>query len=261
MALFTVNYGSDVMNKYMGMNVILPDEEGIKDKDGKFAVIYLLHGYTDDYTKWLRLTSVERYAREMGYAIVMPDAGKSFYTDMVHGDPYFTYLTEEVPAYVQKWFPITSDPEYTYVAGLSMGGYGAMKMALTYPEKYRAAGTFSGALAMAQFMQTPMAEDAEPWLKRLETDLPLIYGYDTDISGTQHDLFALLMKNKEENKRLPSLYVSCGTEDFLLEGTRAFKHVLEECGYEATYSERTGIHSWEFWDYDVEQFMKMIEKL
>ena len=96
MALFECKYPSTIMNKCMALNVILPDDEDqILDNAGKYPVVFLLHGYTDDYSKWIRMTSIERYATEKGIAIVMPDAGKSFYTDMAHGDPYFTYITEE----------------------------------------------------------------------------------------------------------------------------------------------------------------------
>lgn len=261
MALFTINYGSDVINKYMGINVILPDEGGIKDKDDKFAVIYLLHGYTDDYSKWLRMTNVERYAMESGYAIVMPDAGKSFYTDMVHGDPYFTYITEEIPKKIGEWFPITSDPDLTFIAGISMGGYGAMKIALTYPERFKAAGSFSGALVMAQIMAMKLDESVAPWMKRLEIDLPLVYGENADINGTKHDLFALITKNKAAKLQIPKLYASCGIEDFLVEGTRAFKQALDAYEIPCKYSERPGAHGWEFWEEDIQLFMAWIATL
>ncbi len=259
MALFNVNYGSDVMNKYTGMNVIIPEgDEGIKDADGNYAVIYLFHGYTDDHTKWCRLTSIERYANEIGVAVVMPDAGKSFYTDMVHGDPWFTYLTEEVPMHVQKWFPLTSDPEFTFIAGLSMGGYGAMKMALTYPERYKAAATFSGALAIPQMLQTKMAEDAEPWMKRLEIDLPLVYGYDTDITGTKNDVFWLASQLKDSGKSAPDLYISCGTEDFIYPASEAFHGYLTSLAIPHTFSEAPGIHEWGFWDMEVKRFLEIV---
>ena len=259
MALFNINYGSDVMNKYMGLNVILPEgDEGVKDPDGNYAVIYLYHGYTDDQTKWCRLTSIERYANEMGIAVVMPDAGKSFYTDMAHGDPWFTYLTEEVPMHVQKWFPVTKDPEYTYIAGLSMGGYGAMKMALTYPERYKAAASFSGALAMTQMLQTKFPEEAEPWMKRLELDLPLIFGYNTDIAGSKQDVFWLAADLKAKGKKIPDLYISCGTEDFIYPASQAFDGHLSSLDIPHTFYEAPGVHEWGFWDAEVKRFLERV---
>lgn len=259
MALFSVNYGSDVMNKYMGMNVILPEgDEGIKDGDGKFAVIYLLHGYTDDYTKWCRLTSIERYANERGIAVVMPDAGKSFYADMAHGDPYFTYLTEEVPAYVQKWFPISGDPAHTYVAGLSMGGYGAMKMALTYPERFKAAASFSGALAMAEMANSKVSDDAEPWLKRTEIDVPLAFGDVTKIAGGPNDVFWLASQAKDSGKILPDLYIACGTDDFIFGHTTFFANHLKTLGIPFKYHDEAAIHEWGYWDREVDLFLAWV---
>lgn len=258
MALFNINYGSDVMNKYMGMTVIIPEgDEGIKDAEGKYGVIYLLHGYTDDHTKWCRLTSIERYANEFGIAVVMPDAGKSFYTDMAHGDPWFTYLTEEVPMHVQKWLPISNKPEFTYIAGLSMGGYGAMKMALTYPDRYNAAASFSGALAMTEMVQTKMPEDAEPWLKRLEIDLPLIYGYETEISETGHDVFWLASRVKAKGQQIPELYISCGTEDFIYPASENFHKHLENLDIPHTFYKAPGVHEWGFWDAEVRRFLEI----
>lgn len=258
MALFTVNHGSTLMNKHMGMNVILPDKAKMLDDEGNYKVLYLLHGYTGDYTKWLRFSAIERYANETGIAVVMPDAGKSFYTDMTHGDPVFSYITEEVPAHVKKWFPITSDPACTYIAGLSMGGYGAMKIALTYPERYAGAATLSGALAMAEILKAKVPEDAADWLKRLEIDLPLVFGYDTDITETEHDLFTLVTRAKASGKKLPKLYVSCGTEDFVYPATAAFRDFLTDQKVTFVYDEGPGVHEWGFWDAQIKKFMEQI---
>ena len=262
MALFDISYGSDVMNKYMAMKVILPEgDEGIKDSEGKYSVVYLLHGYTDDYTKWCRLTAIERYANELGIAVVMPDAGKSFYTDMVHGDPYFTYLTEEVPAYVQKWLPITSEADFTYIAGLSMGGYGAMRIGLIYPERFKAVASFSGALAMAEMANAQLPEDAEPWLKRTEIDIPLAYGDVSKIAGSDHDLFWLASQAKALDKKLPHLYLSCGTEDFIYAHTTYFAGHLKTLEIPFNYHEEPGVHEWGIWDRQVNAFLQWATQL
>lgn len=249
MSLFECYTPSETLNKFVNFNVILPDSDSPKlDPEGKYAVAILLHGYTDDYSKWVRQTSVERYANDHGIAVVMPDAGKSFYTDMAYGDPYFTYLTEELMTYVQGVFPISKDPDYTLVAGLSMGGYGAMKIALTYPDRFKAAASFSGALAMAQTASAGMEEDADPWLKRLEKDLPLVFGDQINqLEGTQHDIFHLLQE-AAQGGHMPALYVCCGTDDFIYEATTAFKGALDAMGIPHTYSEEAETHNWGYWD-------------
>lgn len=260
MALFECKYPSTVMNKFMELNVILPDyEDQILDKEGKYPVVVLLHGYTDDYSKWLRMTSIERYATEMGVAIVMPEAGKSFYTDMYHGDPYFTYITEEVMRDVRKWFPITKDPEYTFIAGLSMGGYGAMKIALTYPERFKGGATFSGALTMAQTANVKYPEGTEDWLKRLETDIQLIFEDVNQVVGTKDDLFWLVEQNHKE--KLPNLYISCGTDDFIYEATKAFTGHLDKLKVPYKYHEEPAVHHWSFWDSEIQSCLEWFKTL
>lgn len=121
-------------------------------------VLYLLHGLSDDSSIWTRLTSIERYAGELGVAVVMPQVERSFYCDMANGDAYWTFLSEELPAVVAANFKVSTAREDTFVAGLSMGGYGAFKWALRQPERFGAAASLSGALdvvAMASFQRVP----------------------------------------------------------------------------------------------------------
>lgn len=262
MALFQVNYPSTVINKFMTMNVILPDENVWKyDQKGKYPVVYLLHGYTDDYSKWLRLTSIERYANEMGIAVVMPDAGKSFYADMAYGDPYFTHITQEIPEYVQKWFPISDEKDFNFVAGLSMGGYGAMKLAVNCPNQFKAVGTFSGALALAQTATQEMPDEAEEWLKRSKRDAFLAFGDMTKVEKSMNDVFWMLSELKRQEQEIPNIYVSCGTDDFIYEQTVAFSAHLKALKIPFTYFEEPETHNWGFWDREVLKFLKWIQKI
>jgi S-formylglutathione hydrolase FrmB len=108
-------------------------------------VLYLLHGYSDDHSIWMRRTSVERYAAEHHLAVIMPAVNHSFYTNEVQGERYWDYISEELPRAMHRFFRLSDKPEDTFVAGLSMGGYGAMKLALTHPERFGAAASFCGA--------------------------------------------------------------------------------------------------------------------
>lgn len=261
MALFQCNYHSKTMNKFMNMNVILPNGENkLLDKDGKLAVLYLLHGYTDDYSRWLTQTSVDRYAEQFGVAVVMPDAGKSFYTDMAEGDPYFTYIADEVPETVKGWFPLSEDPEYTYIAGLSMGGYGAMKIAMTYPARFKAVASMSGALTAAQTAHIKMPPDSDEWLLRLNDEMPRIFGDLTKVVGTKHDVFWLTQEAVKAGKKLPNIYLCCGTEDFIYESTIAYKQVLDGLNIDYKYHEEADTHNWGFWDRQLVQFLDWITK-
>src|SRR5438874_3796642 len=133
MALFQCSFFSDVLALSVSAHVLIPQQTsrqvGLSSAvkpGGKFAVLYLLHGLSDDHTIWMRRTSIERYAAVKNLAVVMPAAARSFYQDMASGPRYWTYLSEELPALMQSFFPISNARERTFAAGLSMGGYGAL---------------------------------------------------------------------------------------------------------------------------------------
>ncbi len=136
------------------MHVILPQQThtqiGMQNVTGTglHPTLYLLHGLSDDDSIWLRRTSIERYVADLGIAVVMPQVHRSFYTDMAEGGRYWTFISEELPTLARSFFPLSHQREDNFVAGLSMGGYGAFKLALRKPEQYAAAASLSGALDM-----------------------------------------------------------------------------------------------------------------
>src|SRR6476619_7886720 len=129
------------------MTVILPQSTAGQigmtgsESTGETPVLYLLHGLSDDDTIWLRRTSIERYVAALGLAVVMPQVHRSFYTDEAYGNRYWTYLSEELPEIVHGFFRLSRRREDTFVAGLSMGGYGALKWALRDPGRFAAAAS------------------------------------------------------------------------------------------------------------------------
>ena len=143
MALAQTHIFSDVLGMSTSLHVILPQattaQIGMVGERtaGDPPVLYLLHGLSDDDSIWLRRTSIERYAADYGIAVVMPRVERSFYQDMAHGEKYWTYLSQELPAIVAQLFRVSIRREDTFVAGLSMGGYGAMRLALAQPERHR----------------------------------------------------------------------------------------------------------------------------
>src|SRR3954464_8456510 len=149
MALMRCDLFSDALSLSTSLTVILPQptrtQIGMTGDAGEDPppVLYLLHGLSDDDTIWLRRTSIERYVAPLGLAVVMPQVHRSFYTDEAYGGRYWTFLSEELPELVGRFFRVSSRPEDTFVAGLSMGGYGALKLALRQPERFVAAASLS----------------------------------------------------------------------------------------------------------------------
>jgi len=156
MALIHLNFFSEALGVSSSVDIIMPQPTSGKEigletnsnDDDLPPCLYLLHGLSDDHTIWQRRTSIERYAAAKGIAVVMPCVNRSFYADMAYGPNYWTYVSEELPKIIHSMFKISKDPKRTFVAGLSMGGYGAMKMALRNPEKFAAAASLSGSMEL-----------------------------------------------------------------------------------------------------------------
>lgn len=245
MALVRVDFFSDVLEVGTSMTVLLPQasEEQIgvstvstvstSSTNEGFPVLYLLHGLSDDSTAWLRYTSVERYAAPLGLAVVMPEVRRSFYADEAHGDRFFTFLSEELPEVVARFFRVSQRREDTFVAGLSMGGYGALKWALHQPERFAAVASLSGALDLGVLTD-------DEWRRPL---LDRVFGGRV---GPHDDLFALL--EAADVDALPSVFVGCGTEDHLFDGNVRFLDAATAAGLDVHVDFRPGEHEWGIWD-------------
>ncbi len=260
MAFIHTNFFSPTLGFNTDINVFIPtpnSDEILNHKasdyfyDGaRFQLLYLLHGAYGDYTDWMRLTSIEKYAQNHKLAVVMPSASNSFYQDMYRGSAYLTYLTEELPQFVQALFPVSTKRENTFTAGLSMGGYGALKLALIKPEKYSCAASLSGALDLAGLMQDLKTGDVEgPFRPQSLFESP------DRIEGSDADLFALMAELKKSGKPLPRIFQSCGTEDFIYPLNCSAKEKMKKLGVDLTYEEHPGIHDWNYWDTNIQHVL------
>jgi S-formylglutathione hydrolase FrmB len=193
-------------------------------------VLYLLHGLSDDDTTWTRRTSIERYVAPLGLAVVMPQVQRSFYCDEAHGNDYWTFLSEELPAVVGSLFRVSSRPSDTFVAGLSMGGYGALKWALRHPSRFAAAASLSGALDVVELQRKGRSDNL----------FENVFG-ERQVAGSGDDVFHLLRSATEP---LPALYLACGTEDELYASNVAFQEVCQGASVPLTVNLRPGEHEW-----------------
>jgi len=241
MPLCTVNFFSESLAKSAEMKVILPDST-VK---GPYSTLYQLHGLSDDHTAWTRWTSIERYVHGLPLVVVMPDGGRGWYTDAVEGFAYESHIMKDTIGFVEKFFPVRRSREARAIGGLSMGGYGAMKLALKYPKVFGSVAAHSSAFLLGH---------EEP--KRDWPEVTRIFG--TDLAGGPNDVFALAEKLPRVFR--PAIRFDCGTEDALLDQNRRFHKHLAALGIKHTYREYPGIHGWNYWDAHFPEALKFHKK-
>lgn len=244
LAVFHLNQ-QPALEKMASVAVITPD--GAK---GPFPVLYLLHGLSDDHSAWVRRTSLERYAANLNLAIVMPDGGRSFYVD--HKElPYLAYekfMTEDLIAFTDRTFRTIPTRSGRAIAGLSMGGYGALKLALSHPDLYTAAVSHSGALYQGKYAPDPKNEWTRQWVP----------WFGRWPMGGSDDLFALAERLPKSQR--PKIRMDCGKKDFLLDANRAYHRHLKKIDYPHEYAEHPGVHDWAYWDLHIKDTLAFVAK-
>lgn len=245
MSLIQMNFFSECLNQMTSANVILPLNRSGFAQD--LPVLYLLHGLGDDYSAWLRKTSVERYALNAGVAVIMPDGAASAYENMAHGERYNDYIALELPEIMGAYFPIDSDRRKTFIAGCSMGGFGALKIGLARPENYAAIGCFSA----AHVEYRPESAFIQQMLYR---------AYDDDID------FCDVMTSANARATAADVYPVkilhfWGDEDILRGNAERARHFFEgiqspSLSYDGEMLR--GKHDWALWDRSIERFFEKL---
>ncbi len=254
MAAIQFNFFSETLQLATGMNVLMPRltaaQRAALGPDHRFPVLFLLHGMSDDQSGWTRYTAIERYTRYLNLAVVMPAVQRSFYTDMAQGLRFWSFVSEEVPAVARFYFPLSGQREESFVAGLSMGGYGAFKMGLRHPERYAYVASFSGALDMVERFEE-MPQDRQ-------TEFHWMFGSPAQLRGSDNDLIHLASQLADSPGQQPHFYISCGTEDFLYQNNVRFRDHMESLGLDLVYDERPGEHEWGYWDTQIEEILRWL---
>lgn len=248
---------SKLMARQMPYRVILPKNYE-SDKQNRFPVIYLLHGLTGHYDNWSDKTKLAEYLAPYNFIVVMPEGDNGWYTDSatVPNDKYESYITQELIPEIDKKFRTAADREHRVIAGLSMGGYGALKFGLKNPEMFTLVGSFSGALGAAgwtnaQFQKMKMTGAIPESIAR-------VYGADDSQTRKENDIFQMVRNiTPEKIKTLPFIYQSCGTEDFLIQNNHEFLGLMNEKKIPHEFMESPGIHNWVFWDAQIQEFLRL----
>lgn len=244
MAILQVNFLSRALFRTVPAYVVLPTDRIPAEEDKPFKTLYLLHGLLGNYTDWVHNTQIQRLAEDRRLAVVMPSGDNSFYVDNpVSKNGEFT--GRELVELTRRMFPLSHKREDTFIAGLSMGGFGALRNGLCYPETF---GYIAGLSSAVHLFETPL--DA-PGRNMGSEDAS--FGVMTEAMKTDKNPRVALQKllaarEKDPSVPLPKIYLACGTEDGLLGPNRAYRDMFREAGLDLTYEEGPGNHNWEFWD-------------
>ncbi len=263
MALMHCNYHSSSLNQNIDINIIIPTPEGPEqitqnevvskyNYTSGLPVLYLLHGAYGNYSSWVRHSNIERYVQNYGCAVVMASAENSFYHDMIYGGAYRTFFSTELPAFVKNVFNVSTNRDKTFIAGLSMGGYGAWYLALSNPDQYSKAASMSGALDLALLVQ-----DIETGKIPSRINLNHIFNNGVPDANGLSDLITLYKKCVADGNA-PRLYQACGTEDFLYDINLSVRDNLLALDADLVYEEGPGDHNWDFWDDYIKRVLKWI---
>ncbi|MFA5470875.1 MAG: alpha/beta hydrolase family protein [Acholeplasmataceae bacterium] len=244
MAFIECQVRSNELDMNISVNVIYP--EHVKNHE-EVKVLYLFHGYTGHYMDWMRQTAIERYANKYQICVVMPSVHNSYYTNNTCGVNYFNFVAIELPEIIENMFHVSQKSEDRYACGLSMGGYGALKVGFTYPHKFHKIASLSGAIDVDRLIKINENNDKLALFK-------LAFG-KSPIKGTKNDIYHLV-DQAVKTDRYPDIYLACGKDDFLYEDHLRFKAYLDEKNVPYVHKETSGGHEWRLWDLFVQDVLE-----
>lgn len=240
MAHLTVNFRSKALGMPVMLDVLMPQGRG------GYKTLYLLHGAGGDHSSWLLNTRIADYVNNRNIAVVMPSGKNRFYVENAYGKDFYSYITDELVSQCEEWFDISSNPKDRYIAGMSMGGYGAMYAALKKPGMYNTAFSYSGLLNILERYDKPQGIDMYP-----------VFGTRQELIDHGYDLYTILDGYKADVST--SYVVACGSEDPRIHMSRQFSKALTKAGIDNIYAEYDGEHNFQYWDYCIEQTIKYID--
>jgi len=254
--LQTIQFESKLVGKRLPYNVLLPRDYDKPEANAKrYPVLYLLHGLFGHYDNWANLTRLIDYSAPYDLIIVMPEGNDNWYIDSaaVPSDKYETYIVSELLPDVQQRFRTIDSRDARAIAGLSMGGYGALKFAAKYPEKFSFAASLSGALGAASWTENDLKG-----LEKIWESLNAVFGPFGNQTRQANDLFRLY--REAPLAQLPFIYLDCGTEDTFFASNHSFSELLLARKIPHEYRERPGVHGWKYWDEQIQEVLRLVDK-
>ncbi|MFC3927062.1 alpha/beta hydrolase [Streptococcus caprae] len=249
MAIMHIEYNSEALNQYRQVTVLYPDASHVTEQeavDTDIPVLYLLHGMNGNENSWTGRTNLERLVRYTNLIVVMPNCDNGWYTNTASGLNYFDAIAIELPQVIRRFFPnMTTKREKTFIAGLSMGGYGAFKIALE-TNQFSWAGSFSGALVEEEEFMDLILDDQTYWKG--------IFGELDPGNLKQHYLTTSAQKFDGQTQ----FYAWCGEGDFLYNASLHAVEKLRAAELDLTFTSSPGTHEWYYWEKQIEVFLEML---
>lgn len=262
MAFIQMNIFSKSLMRTVPVNVIIPvDKLGAEDGSGQekktYKTLYLLHGILGNYMDWITGTRIQRYAEEYDLVVVMPSGDNAAYIDQEASHNFYgEFIGKELVELTRKLFPLSCKREDTFIGGLSMGGYGAMRNGLKYHETFGAIISLSGALHIDKLSERNNQTDN--FIERRDFS-EAIWGDLDEVLKTDKNPKYIVEQMLKEGAEFPRIYQACGTEDFLLDVNEDFRDFLKEKGVAVTYESGKGAHEWDFWDAYIKKAIEWLQ--
>ncbi|MCM1328234.1 MAG: alpha/beta fold hydrolase [Ruminococcus sp.] len=252
MAHFSIRFFSNCLVRPVRFEMIIPNDfrGETPENRGKTRTLFLLHGWSADGDNWIPEYLAEKY----NFAIVTPNGENGFWLDGIStGHKFGTFVGVELADYIRRTFGLAQSPEETYIMGTSMGGFGALRTALKYPETFGKAVGLSSALILYDIAGMKPGESTDMANYEYYREC---FGDLDRVTESENDPEFLVKRLKERGEKFPEIYMACGTEDFLLEHNRRFHDFLEKNGVAHTYSESRGGHDMVFWNEYAKKFIE-----
>lgn len=263
MAIMNVTYKSYALRRYVDFKVILPIEDTTnfqvepKGKPEKFKTIYLLHGYTGNCSDWLMSSRISKLARDRNLAIVMPSGENSFYEDDEKtGNLYGVFVGKELVEVTRKMFPLSTKKEDTIVAGLSMGGFGSLLLGSRFSQTFGSIICLSAGFLLDDILNETIKADE---VRETKKQLLQLLGDESECSENSNKHPVYHVKKSIALNQMPSVYMACGTGDFLYDNACKTRDRLIELGAQVTWQEGEGEHTWIFWDEYIEKALDWLK--